>query len=86
MQNATNVQQWKISLRPEILLDELSTMRQALPTCMYKEQPREQDSAVLQETRDNDPHYKEFEEASKNLGGGGQAGFMAPSPGAAPGA
>ena len=51
-----------------------------LPTCMYREQAREQDSAVLQETRDNDPHYKEFEEASKNLGGNGQAGFTTENP------
>ena len=56
-----------------------------LPTCMYREQPREQNPAVLQETRDNDPHYKEFEEASKNLGGNGQAGFMTPTPGATAG-
>ena len=46
-----------------------------LPTCMYREQPREQDPAVLQETRDSDPHFKEFEEASKNLGGGWAGGF-----------
>ena len=55
---------------------------------MYREQAREQNPEVLQETRDNDPHYKEFEEA-KDLGGNGQAGFMTPTPGgaaAAPGA
>ena len=52
------------------------------PTCMYRQQPREQDAAVLQETRDSDPHYKEFEEALKNLGGSGQ-GFTTP-PGESP--
>ena len=52
------------------------------PTCMYRQQPREQDATVLQETRDSDPHYKEFEEALKNLGGSGQ-GFTTP-PGGSP--
>ena len=56
-----------------------------LPMCMCREQPREQDPAVLQETRESDPHYKEFEEASKNLGGNGQAGLATPTPGAASG-
>ena len=39
----------------------------------------------MQETRDSDPHFKEFEEASKTLGGGGQAGFITPTPGGASG-
>ena len=42
-----------------------------LPTCMFRDQAREQDPSILQETRDDDPHYQEFEEASKKLGGGG---------------
>ena len=38
-------------------------------TCKYRDEPREQDATVLQETRDSDPHYKEFEEALQNPGG-----------------
>ena len=38
-------------------------------TCMFRQEPREQDAIVLQETRDSDPHYKEFEEALQNSGG-----------------
>ena len=51
-----------------------------LPTCVYRDQPRERDPVILQATRDKDPHYKDFDEASKNLGGngGGQAN-MPPS-------
>ena len=40
-----------------------------LPNCMFRDQKREQDPAILQETRDDDPHYQEFEEALKKLGG-----------------
>ena len=40
-------------------------------TCMFRQEPREQDAIVLQQTRDSDPHYKEFEEALQNSGGGG---------------
>ena len=40
---------------------------------------------MLQETRESDPHYTEFEEASKNLEGNGQAGLVTPTPGAASG-
>jgi hypothetical protein len=36
---------------------------------MFRDQKREQDPAILQETRDDDPHYQEFEEALKKLGG-----------------
>ena len=44
-------------------------------TCVYRDKPRESNPAILQATRDKDPHYKEFEEASQNFGGngGGQA-------------
>ena len=52
------------------------------PTCMYRQQPREQDANILHETRESDPHYKEFEEALKNSGGSGQ-GFTTP-PGGSP--
>ena len=38
-------------------------------TCMFRQEPREQDPTVLQDTRDRDPHYKEFEEAQQNSGG-----------------
>lgn len=41
-----------------------------LPSCMFRDQKREQDPVTFQETRDDDPHYQEFEGALKKLGGG----------------
>ena len=52
-------------------------------TCMFKQEPREQDPTVLQETRDRDPHYKEFEEAQQNSGGGA-SGLTTPPGGSPP--
>jgi hypothetical protein len=50
---------------------------------MFRDQKRESDPAVLQETRDDDPHDQDYEKASEKLGGGGNGngnGIMAPSP------
>ena len=53
-------------------------------TCMFRQEPREQDPTVLQDTRDSDPHYKEFEEALQNSGGSAP-GLTTPPGGSPPG-
>ena len=53
-------------------------------TCMFKDQKRESNPGKLQETRENDPHWAEFEQARKDHGGDDQGSeqFVTPASGA----